>query len=176
MSRRCACASRRASRRSPRGSSTVCGRSAACREWHRTDNLSRRGARRSIARAGTNSPRTTGRCWPITACSRRPTRPGKRIENGDVEQSHFRFKQAVDQALRVRGSRDFADRGTYERFLAELVRQRNLTRSARFAADWAALRPLPAAPLRLHPRTHGPGVAFQPRSGTAQSPTRCRRA
>jgi len=31
-------------------------------------------------------------------------------ENGDVEQSHHRFKQAVDQALRVRGSRDFATR------------------------------------------------------------------
>lgn len=27
-------------------------------------------------------------------------------ENGDVEQSHYRFQQAVDQALRVRGSRD----------------------------------------------------------------------
>lgn len=31
-------------------------------------------------------------------------------QNGDVEQSHFRFKQAIDQALRVRGSREFADR------------------------------------------------------------------
>jgi hypothetical protein len=31
-------------------------------------------------------------------------------ENGDVEQSHFRFKEAVDQALRVRGSRDFPSR------------------------------------------------------------------
>ena len=44
-------------------------------------------------------------------------------------------------------SLDFADRATYERFLAELVRQRNLTRSVHFEADWAALRPLPAAPL-----------------------------
>src|SRR5260221_9101492 len=38
-------------------------------------------------------------------------------ENGDVEQSHYRFQQAVDQALRVRGSRDFADRASYEHFL-----------------------------------------------------------
>jgi hypothetical protein len=68
-------------------------------------------------------------------------------QNGDVEQSHFRFKQAVDQALRVRGSRDFADRGAYERFLGELIRQRNLTRTQRFEADLAALRPLPATPL-----------------------------
>jgi hypothetical protein len=68
-------------------------------------------------------------------------------QNGDVEQSHFRFKTAVDQALRVRGSRDFADRTSYERFLLDLVRSRNLTRSQRFEADVAALRPLPAAPL-----------------------------
>jgi len=31
-------------------------------------------------------------------------------ENGDVEQSHHRFKQAVDQALRVRWCRDFSNR------------------------------------------------------------------
>jgi len=68
-------------------------------------------------------------------------------QNGDVEQSHFRFKQAVDQALRVRVSRDLVDRGAYERFLAELVRQRNLTRAQRFEAERAALRPLPAVPL-----------------------------
>jgi hypothetical protein len=70
-------------------------------------------------------------------------------ENGDVEQAHFRFKQAVDQALRVRGSREFPDRATYARFLQELVRQRNLTRQARFAEEQAVLRPLPRAPLDL---------------------------
>lgn len=42
--------------------------------------------------------------------------------NGDAEQSHFRFKDALDQALRVRGSRDFADRQAYERFVQDLVR------------------------------------------------------
>jgi transposase len=72
---------------------------------------------------------------------------GEAHENGDVEQAHYRFKVAVDQALRVRGSRDFADRAAYERFLSELVRQRNLTREDRFAIERAALRPLPAAPL-----------------------------
>jgi hypothetical protein len=39
--------------------------------------------------------------------------PGQAHENGDVEQAHFRFKGAVDQALRVRGSRDFVDRAAY---------------------------------------------------------------
>jgi hypothetical protein len=68
-------------------------------------------------------------------------------ENGDVEQAHYRFKQAVDQALRVRGSRDFATRAAYERLLEDLVRQRNHTRQARFAQERAALRPLPTVPL-----------------------------
>ncbi len=60
-------------------------------------------------------------------------------ENGDVEQSHFRFQQAVDQALRVRASRDFADRASYERFLQDLVRYRNQTHATRFAQDQQAL-------------------------------------
>jgi hypothetical protein len=68
-------------------------------------------------------------------------------ENGDVEQAHHRFKEALDQALRARGSRDFRDRAAYERLLAELVRRRNATRQPRWAEELAALRPLPAAPL-----------------------------
>ena len=68
-------------------------------------------------------------------------------ENGDVEQAHHRFKQAIDQALRVRGSRDFPDRAAYERFLAEVVRQRNQTRKARWVQEQQALKPLPTLPL-----------------------------
>ena len=68
-------------------------------------------------------------------------------ENGDVEQSHHRFKQAVDQALRVRWCRDFASRSAYEHFLQDLVYKRNQTRDARFTAEKEVLRPLPAAPL-----------------------------
>ena len=74
---------------------------------------------------------------------------GASHENGDVEQAHFRFKQAVDQALRVRGSREFPDRAAYARFLQTLVKQRNLTRQRRWAEEQAALRPLPATPLAL---------------------------
>ena len=68
-------------------------------------------------------------------------------ENGDVEQSHHRFKEAVDQALRARGSRDFASRPDYDHFLQVLVYNRNLTRAALFTAERATLRPLPAAQL-----------------------------
>jgi hypothetical protein len=68
-------------------------------------------------------------------------------ENGDVEQSHHRFKQAVDQALRVRGSRDFATRAAYEHFVQDLIHKRNQTRVARLTAEKVALRPLPVTPL-----------------------------
>jgi transcriptional regulator with XRE-family HTH domain len=70
-------------------------------------------------------------------------------ENGDVEQAHHRFKLAADQALRVRGSRDFPTRASYVRFLQDLVKQRNLTRSARWGEERQHLRPLPANPLGL---------------------------
>lgn len=68
-------------------------------------------------------------------------------ENGDVEQSHHRFKQAVDQALRARWTRDFSSRAAYEQFLQDLVYRRNQTRATRFEVEKVVLRPLPAAPL-----------------------------
>jgi hypothetical protein len=68
-------------------------------------------------------------------------------ENGDVEQSHHRFKEAVDQALRVRGSRDFATRAAYDHFVQALIHKRNQTRAARLTAEKVALRPLPVTPL-----------------------------
>jgi len=56
------------------------------------------------------------------------TNPASAHENGDCEQSHRWFKEAVAQALLLRGSRDFADRGSYEMFLRDLVVQRNSRR------------------------------------------------
>jgi hypothetical protein len=64
-------------------------------------------------------------------------------ENGDVESSHGHFKTAVDQALLLRGSREFASREEYGRFLQDMVNVRNEPRRDRFAEDVAALRNLP---------------------------------
>src|SRR5262245_4070515 len=117
-------------------------------QQHRTDQLS--AAVRQLDQAGRHD--FTDRYRALMAhYGMRPTTTvaGEAHHNGDVEQAHYRFKQAVDQALRVRGSPDFADRAAYERFLHELVRQRNLTRAVRFATEQQTLRPLPVAPL--HP-------------------------
>jgi hypothetical protein len=73
----------------------------------------------------------------------RKIQAGKGNENGDVEQSHHRFKRAVEQALLMRGSRDFADRGAYLAFLRVLLARRNAGRRARFAEELAVLGPLP---------------------------------
>jgi hypothetical protein len=68
---------------------------------------------------------------------------GKGNENGDVEQRHHRFKVAVDQALMLRGSRDFAGREAYAAFLRQVFGQENAGRAARLAEERALLRPLP---------------------------------
>jgi len=64
-------------------------------------------------------------------------------ENGDVEQSHYRFKKAVDQALMLRGHRDFASLEEYRQFIDHIIEQRNQGRSERFKEEVKHLRPLP---------------------------------
>ena len=73
--------------------------------------------------------------------------PRQAHENGDVEQSHHQFKRALDQALMLRGSRDFASRAEYAAYVRQLFAQRNLGRATRLAEELAVLRPLP--PQRL---------------------------
>lgn len=73
--------------------------------------------------------------------------PGNANENGDVEQSHYRFKQAVDQQLMLRGSRDFSTRKEYERFIMDLFDRRNKGRNKTFTIEQQALKPLPPAKL-----------------------------
>jgi hypothetical protein len=72
---------------------------------------------------------------------------GQANENGDVESSHRHFKEAVDQALMLRGSRDFESREAYATFLNEVLRQRNLGRETRLQSERVKLRPLPVRRL-----------------------------
>jgi hypothetical protein len=71
-------------------------------------------------------------------------------ENGDIEQSHHRFKRALDQALMLRGSRDFDTVRDYKRFLQQLFDQLNAGRSQRFNEELPLLKALP--PKRLDDR------------------------
>ncbi len=68
---------------------------------------------------------------------------GQGNENGDVEQRHHRFKEALEQALLLRGSRDFESRARYQAFLRALFAQLNAGRTTRFQEEVRCLRPLP---------------------------------
>jgi hypothetical protein len=68
-------------------------------------------------------------------------------ENGDVEQRHYRFKEAADQALMMRGSRDFPEVAAYQVFLDKLFTRLNAGRRERYLDEVAQLRPLPGQRL-----------------------------
>ena len=63
--------------------------------------------------------------------------------DGDAEQSHHRFKRAVEQALLLRGSREFGSLAEYAQFLKDLFGRRNAGRRARLAEEMTVMRELP---------------------------------
>ena len=73
----------------------------------------------------------------------RKIQAGQAHENGDVEQRHHRFKRALEQALLLRGHRDFDSRGEYEGFLQKLFKQLNSGRQERLREELQVLRRLP---------------------------------
>lgn len=110
---------------------------------HRTDSLS--AAYRNLDRAAAEdvTERYEGFCAHYDMIASRNT-PGEAHENGAVESHHRHLKTALDQALILRGSRDFADIADWRRFVDQLVARRNRRREARLRIEAAALRPLPA--------------------------------
>jgi transposase InsO family protein len=65
-------------------------------------------------------------------------------ENGTIEAAHGHLKHAVEDALLLRGSRDFDTIAEYRRFVDELVGRRNARNRKRIDVERTALRPLPA--------------------------------
>ena len=64
-------------------------------------------------------------------------------ENGSVESSHRYLKEAIEQALLLRGHRDFEDRAAYEAFVREVVMRRNRRNAAPFRIEREQLQDLP---------------------------------
>ena len=110
-------------------------------QLHRTDRLT------AAVQPGVEGPKAFKRRYEALlrhyGLQGQAIQAGKGNENGDVEQRHHRFKQAVDQALMLRGSRDFPSRDAYTAFLRQVFRQENAGRVARLAEERALLRPLP---------------------------------
>lgn len=75
-----------------------------------------------------------------------PTRNSKGVahENGAIESPNGHLKRAIEDALIMRGSRDFADLPAYRRFIDEIVGRINARNAKRIDAERASLRPLPA--------------------------------
>lgn len=64
-------------------------------------------------------------------------------ENGAIEGPHGHLKRAIEDALLLRGSRDFSDLASYRRFLDEFCGRRNARNRQRIDVERAALQPLP---------------------------------
>jgi hypothetical protein len=74
----------------------------------------------------------------------RHTHGGHANENGDAEARNNRFKRGVDQALMLRGSRDFSSLEEYARFLQMLFARWNAGRRSRLDEELPLLHELPA--------------------------------
>ncbi|WP_342224845.1 IS21 family transposase [Rickettsia endosymbiont of Urophora cardui] len=107
---------------------------------HRTDNLS------AATKQCGNSRQFTERWQELLGYYNvAPSRnnPGVSHENGSVEKSHDTFKQAVNQHLLLRGSRNFVDLKAYELFLTQIKEKRNSCRKEKLAEELVHLKELP---------------------------------
>jgi hypothetical protein len=111
---------------------------------HRTDRLSTAVHKADSPEEFTQRYRALLKHYDIDAEATNAVSPN---ENGDIEQRHHRFKKALDQALLLRGNRDFASREEYVAFLKKLFAQLNAGRRERFKDELEVLRPLPARKL-----------------------------
>ena len=64
-------------------------------------------------------------------------------ENGAIEGPHGHLKRAIEDALLLRGSRDFDDLAAYRRFIDEIVGRRNARSAKRIDIERAKLKQLP---------------------------------
>ena len=69
--------------------------------------------------------------------------PGEAHENGAVEAHNGHLKDALEQALILRGSRDFPDLVSYQRFVDEVVARRNAARRDDLAVELRHMQSLP---------------------------------
>ena len=97
-------------------------------------------------------------------------------ENGDVESANGHIKDRLDQALLLRGSREFSSREEYMRFVEQIISRANANRQQRFAEEQACLGRLPDERLDTDDMLHGVRVSksstIQVRTNTYSVPSR----
>src|SRR5580698_9607058 len=110
---------------------------------HRSDSLS--AAFRNLEREARDD--LTTRYEALCAhYGMQPTRNNRGVahENGSIESPHGHLKQAIEDALLLRGSRDFDTLDDYRRFVDEVVGRRNARNLKRLDLERSALQVLPA--------------------------------
>ena len=107
---------------------------------HRTDSLS--AAFKNLAQEEDFTARYTALLDHYGMAGTRNNR-GLSHENGSVESPHRYLKEALEQALLLRGHRDFDDRLAYEGFVREAVMRRNRRHAAAFRIEREQLQDLP---------------------------------
>jgi len=109
---------------------------------HRTDSLSAAYRNLDAAASEDVTRRYEDFCAHYGMLASRNNR-GEAHENGSVEAHNNHLKIALDQALILRGSRDFATLADWRRFVDELVARRNRRREVALRMEMATLKPLP---------------------------------
>ena len=112
----------------------------------RTDNLSAATHDLKNSRGRTMNPRYEAVLAHYGVEATR-TNPRSSHENGVVEQGHRRLKNAISQALILRGSRDFDSEEEYREFVRGVVDRRNRLVRSNLKRERRHLRPLPPAPV-----------------------------
>ena len=107
---------------------------------HRTDSLS--AAFKNLTEEADFTVRYTALLAHYGMTGTRNNR-GLSHENGSVESAHRYLKEALEQALLLRGHRDFADRPAYDAFVREVVMRRNRRVAAAFRLEREQLQALP---------------------------------
>jgi hypothetical protein len=77
----------------------------------------------------------------------RTTEVGAKEQNGDVEAGNGAVKRRLEQALLLRGSRDFENTTAWQAFVDEILRKANAKRGDRVVEDLLAMRELDVARL-----------------------------
>ena len=77
----------------------------------------------------------------------RTTAVGAKEQNGDAEARNGALKRRLEQALLLRGSRDFDDVASWQRFIDDVCRKSNKARSTWVAEELVAMRELNVAKL-----------------------------
>src|SRR5262245_23326383 len=74
-----------------------------------------------------------------------PTRNNRGVahENGSIESPHGHLKKTIEDALLLRGSRDFADLAAYRRFIDEVIGRNNAKNRKRLEQERPSLKQLP---------------------------------